>query len=188
MKQSHCGSSVIGAETFLFAGHVIMDVIPSAFFPFIQSVSLSHNCVYSDEVTTIDLDSGMEQVGVTQGRPELNHAGISAGTRLWKLTKPHSSNWLGLEAEVGIEPSAVTRQFAKVIPEKRDPVHSDVSFDWKPFAISRLKVTCLSPGICVCSSPRGKTVLLLSDQERIGSSFGRSQVLGGIKIKAQWCK
>jgi hypothetical protein len=102
--------------------------------------------------------------------------------------KPLLHTQLELEAEVGIEPSAVTRQFAKVIPEKRDPVHSDVSFDWKPFAISRLKVTCLSPGICVCSSPRGKTVLLLSDQERIGSSFGRSQVLGGIKIKAQWCK
>jgi len=42
-------------------------------------------------------------VGVTQGRPELNFAGTSAGTRLWKFTKPYSSNWLGLEAEVGIE-------------------------------------------------------------------------------------
>jgi len=41
-------------------------------------------------------------VGVTQGRPGLNPAGTSAGTRLWKLTKPYSSNWLGLEAEVGI--------------------------------------------------------------------------------------
>ena len=33
-----------------------------------------------------------------QGRPGLNFAGTSAGTRLWKLTKPYSSNWLGLEA------------------------------------------------------------------------------------------
>jgi hypothetical protein len=63
---------------------------------------LSHNCIHSDEFTTIDLGSGREQVGVTQGRPELNPAGTSAGTRLWKLTKPYSSNWLGLEARVGI--------------------------------------------------------------------------------------
>ena len=103
MEQSRCGGSVIGAETFLFAGHVVVDVETTAVFSFIESVSLSHNCVYSDEVTTIDLDSGREQVGVTQGRPELNFAGTSAGTRLWKLTKPYSSNWLGLEAEVGIE-------------------------------------------------------------------------------------
>ena len=41
-------------------------------------------------------------MGVTQRRPELNFAGTSAGTRLWKLTKPYSSNWLGLEAGVGI--------------------------------------------------------------------------------------
>jgi hypothetical protein len=63
---------------------------------------LSHNCIHSGEFTTVDLGSGREQVGVTQGRPGLNPAGTSAGTRLWKLTKPYSSNWLGLEAEVGI--------------------------------------------------------------------------------------
>ena len=108
MEQSRCGGSVIGAETFLLAGHVVMDVIPSTFFPFIESESLFHNCVHSDEVTTIDLDSGKEQVEVTQGRPELNPAGTSAGTRLWKLTKPYSSNWLGLEAEVGIEQDLVS--------------------------------------------------------------------------------
>ena len=80
-----------------------MDVVATAFFAAVEPVSLSHNCIHSDEFTTIDLGSGREQVGVTQGRPELNHAGISAGTRLWKLTKPYSSNWLGFEAEVGIE-------------------------------------------------------------------------------------
>ena len=89
-------------EAVLFARHVVVNVIPSAFFSFIESESFSHNCVYSDEVTTVDLDSGREQVGVTQGRPGLNPAGTSAGTRLWKFPKPYSSNWLGLEAEVGI--------------------------------------------------------------------------------------
>jgi hypothetical protein len=79
-----------------------VNVIPAAFFSFIESVSLSHNCVHSDEVTTVDLDSGREQVGVTQGRPELNFAGTSAGTHLWKLSKLRSSNWLNLEARVGI--------------------------------------------------------------------------------------
>ena len=34
------------------------------------------------EVATVDLDSGKEQVGVTQGGPELNPAGTSAGTHL----------------------------------------------------------------------------------------------------------
>jgi hypothetical protein len=79
-----------------------VNVIAPALLPFVESVSLSHNCVGSDEVTTIDLDPGKEQVGVTQGRPELNRAGTSAGTHLWKKPKPHSSNWLGLEARVGI--------------------------------------------------------------------------------------
>ena len=50
-----------------------------------RSVSLSHNCFYSDEVTTVDLDSGREQVGVTQGRPELNFAGTSAGCDMRSL-------------------------------------------------------------------------------------------------------
>jgi hypothetical protein len=79
-----------------------VNVVATAVFSFIESVSLSHNCVHSDEVTTVDLDSGREQVGVTQGRPELNFAGTSAGTHLWKFPKPFSSNWLGLEARVGI--------------------------------------------------------------------------------------
>ena len=102
VEQSNCSGAFVGAEAFLFAGRVIVNVVATAVFSFIESVSLSHNCVYSDEVTTVDLDSGREQVGVTQGRPGLNPAGTSAGTRLWKLTKPYSSNWLGLEAEVGI--------------------------------------------------------------------------------------
>jgi hypothetical protein len=85
-----------------------MDIIPSTFFPFIESVSLFHNCVHSDEVTTIDLDSGKEQVGVKQGRPELNFAGTSAGTHLWKFSKLPSSNWLNLEARVGIERGSFT--------------------------------------------------------------------------------
>jgi hypothetical protein len=69
-------------QAVLFARHLVVNVIPSAFFSFIESVSLSHNCVHSDEVTTVDLDSGKEQVGVTRSRPELNFAGTSAGTRL----------------------------------------------------------------------------------------------------------
>jgi hypothetical protein len=46
---------------------------------------LSHNCIHSDEFTTIDLGSGREQVGVTQGRPELNPAGTSAGCDMRSL-------------------------------------------------------------------------------------------------------
>ena len=88
MKQSRCGGSVIGAETFLLARHVVVNVVATAGFSFIESVSLSHNCFHSDEVTMVDLDSGREQVGVTQGRPELNFAGTSAGTQLWKSSKP----------------------------------------------------------------------------------------------------
>jgi hypothetical protein len=86
-------------QAVLLAGHVIVNVVASAFFAAVEPVSLSHNCIHSDEVTTVDLDSGREQVGVTQGRPELNPAGTSAGTPLWKLTKPYSSNGLGLEAD-----------------------------------------------------------------------------------------
>src|SRR6202012_3496655 len=90
------------------AGHVIVDVATSAVFSFIESKPLFHNCVHSDEVTTIDLDSGKEQVGVTQGRPELNFAGTSAGTHLWKFPNPFSSNCLGLEARVGIGRGTLT--------------------------------------------------------------------------------
>jgi hypothetical protein len=89
-------------QAVLLAGHVIVNVVASAFFAAVEPVSLSHNCIHSDEFTTVDLSSGREQVGVTQGGPELNPAGTSAGTRVWKFPKPYSSNWLGLEAEVGI--------------------------------------------------------------------------------------
>ena len=88
VEQANGGGTVVRVQAVLLARHVVVNVIPTAVFSFIESVSLSHNCVYSDEVTTVDLDSGREQVGVTQGRPELNFAGTSAGTRLWKLTKP----------------------------------------------------------------------------------------------------
>src|SRR5689334_16335810 len=102
MEQPQRGGAVAGAKAFLLAGRVIVNVVPSALLPLVESVSLSHNCIGSDEVTTIDLDSGKEQVGVTQGRPELNRAGTSAGTHLWKNPKPHSSNCFSLEARVGI--------------------------------------------------------------------------------------
>ena len=75
-------------KAVLLAGHVIVNVVASAVFAAVESVSLSHNCVHSDEFTTVDLDSGREQVGVTQGGPELNPAGTSAGTHLWKSSKP----------------------------------------------------------------------------------------------------
>jgi len=41
-------------------------------------------------------------VGVTPVEPELNFAGTSAGTHLWKSSKSRSSNCLNLEARVGI--------------------------------------------------------------------------------------
>jgi hypothetical protein len=91
MEQPQRRGAVGGVQAVLLAGHVIVNVVASAFFAAVEPVSLSHNCIHSDEFTTIDLGSGREQVGVTQGRPELNPAGTSAGTRLWKLTKPYSS-------------------------------------------------------------------------------------------------
>jgi hypothetical protein len=57
------------------------------------------NCIHSYNVTTVDLDSGREQVGVTKGTPELNPAGASAGTRLWELHKPLPHTRLGLVGE-----------------------------------------------------------------------------------------
>ena len=36
--------TVTRAEAFLFAGYVVVDVVASAVFPAIESVSLSHNC------------------------------------------------------------------------------------------------------------------------------------------------
>ena len=44
MEQPDGGSPVTGAEAFLFAGYVVMDVVASAVFAAIESVSLSHNC------------------------------------------------------------------------------------------------------------------------------------------------
>jgi len=44
MEQSNGGGPVTGAEAFLFAGHVVVDVVASAFFSAVESVSLSHNC------------------------------------------------------------------------------------------------------------------------------------------------
>src|ERR1019366_269901 len=108
MKQPQRRDAVGGVQAVLLAGHVIVNVVASAFFAAVEPVSLSHNCIHSDELTTVDLDSGREQVGVTQGRPELNPAGTSAGTRLWKFPKPHSSNWLSSEARVGIERGSFT--------------------------------------------------------------------------------
>ena len=98
--------SLVPLKTFLLAGHVIVNVVPPAVLSFVESVSLSHNCVGSDEVTTIDLDSGKEQVGVTQGRPEFNRAGTSAGTpsRYGSFPNPlQFTRGSDLEARVGIE-------------------------------------------------------------------------------------
>ena len=83
-------------QAVLLAGHVIVNVVASAFFAAVEPVSLSHNCIHSDEVTTVDLDSGREQVGVTQGGPELNFAGTSAGTHLWKSSKLLQFQLVGL--------------------------------------------------------------------------------------------
>jgi hypothetical protein len=102
MEQPDCGDAVIGAEAFLFASNFIVQVEASTFLPFIESESLFHNWIASDEVMTIDRDSGKEQVGVKQRRPELNFAGTSAGTQGWKSSKSRGSNRLDLEAGVGI--------------------------------------------------------------------------------------
>jgi hypothetical protein len=88
VEQANGRGTVARMQAVLLARHLVVNVITSAFFSFIESESFSHNCVYSDELTTVDLDSGREQVGVTQGRPELNFAGTSAGTHLWKSSKP----------------------------------------------------------------------------------------------------
>jgi len=103
MEQPQGRGAVRGVQAVLLAGHVIVNVVSSAFFAAVESVSLSHSYfIHSDEVTTVDLDSGREQVGVMQGRPELNPAGTSAGTRLWKISKSLPHTRLGLEARVGI--------------------------------------------------------------------------------------
>jgi hypothetical protein len=49
-----------------------VNVEAAAVLAFVESVSLSHDCVHSEEVTTIDLDSGRERVRVMRSRPELN--------------------------------------------------------------------------------------------------------------------
>src|SRR5665213_1718894 len=61
--------------------------------------------VHSDDFTTVDFDSGREQVGVTSNRPELNFAGISAGTSTHHFHNflPHSR--LEVEPMAGIEPA-----------------------------------------------------------------------------------
>ena len=82
MHKLRCRLAVAGMQTLLFARQIIVKVIPSAFLAAVESELLSHSCFffYSDEVTTFDLDSVREQVGVTENPPELNSAGISAGT------------------------------------------------------------------------------------------------------------
>ena len=44
MEQPDGDGAVTGAEAFLFAGHVVVEVVASAVFPAIESVSLFHNC------------------------------------------------------------------------------------------------------------------------------------------------
>jgi len=44
MEQPDGGGPVTGAKAFLFAGRVVVDVVASAVFPAVESVSLSHNC------------------------------------------------------------------------------------------------------------------------------------------------
>jgi hypothetical protein len=44
MEEPDGNGAVTRAEAFLFAGHVVVDVVASAVFPAIESVSLSHNC------------------------------------------------------------------------------------------------------------------------------------------------
>ena len=79
--------AVGGVQAVLLAGHVIVNVVASAFFAAIEPVSLSHSCIHSDEVTAVDLDSGREQVGVTGVTPELNPA-----TRPLKQAIPNECN------------------------------------------------------------------------------------------------
>jgi hypothetical protein len=87
--------------------NLIPHLMPPGFSAAVEPESLSHYCVHSDEVTAVDLDSGREQVGVTQGRPELNPAGTSAGTRLREIRKSLPHMQLSFEARGGIEPSKI---------------------------------------------------------------------------------
>jgi hypothetical protein len=90
-------------QAVLLAGHVVVNVVASAVFAAIEPVSLSHSCfIHSDEVTTVDLDSGREQVRVNLSRPELNPAGTSAGTHRLASSKSLPHMRLKLEAGVGI--------------------------------------------------------------------------------------
>jgi prepilin-type N-terminal cleavage/methylation domain-containing protein len=88
-----------------FARQIIVKIIPSAFLAAVKSELLSHNCFlfHSDEVTTVDSDSGREQVGVTQDSPELNPAGTSAGTRPFRFHNSLQHSLLGVEPMAGIE-------------------------------------------------------------------------------------
>ena len=60
MKQPQRRGAVGCVQAVLLAGHVIVNVVASALFAAVEPVSFSHNCVHSDEVTTVDLDSGTE--------------------------------------------------------------------------------------------------------------------------------
>jgi hypothetical protein len=52
-------------QAVLLAGHVIVNVVTSAFFAAVEPISLSHNCIHSDEFTTVDLGSGMHYAPTT---------------------------------------------------------------------------------------------------------------------------
>src|SRR5208282_1207021 len=107
VQKSRCLRAVTGMQTLLFARQIIVKIIPSAFLAAVKSELLSHNCFlfHSDEVTTVDSDSGREQVGVTQDSPELNSAGTSAGTRARHFHNSLQHSLLGMEPMAGIEPA-----------------------------------------------------------------------------------
>ena len=106
VHKPRCGRAVAGMQTLLFARQIIVKVIPSAFLAAVESELLSHSCFlfHSDEVTTFDLDSGREQVGVTENPPGLNSAGISAGTFTSHFRNSLTSNCQRVVAGGGIEP------------------------------------------------------------------------------------
>src|SRR5208283_2159179 len=106
VHKPRCRRSVAGMQTLLFARQIIVKVISSAFLAAVESELLSHSCFFfhSDEVTTFDLDSGREQVGVTENPPGLNPAGISAGTFASHFRNSLTSNYQRVVAGGGIEP------------------------------------------------------------------------------------
>jgi hypothetical protein len=65
MEQPQRDGAVGGVQAILLAGHVIVNVVAAALVAAVETVSFFHGCfIHSDEVTTVDLDSGREQVGV----------------------------------------------------------------------------------------------------------------------------